>query len=78
MLKLLEVGKAVLVSNKRLKKLGVDAEAFKKDIMGRKSGGRLNIAKDQDGNIFFVPVEKGAREPVPTGITLDELIRAAE
>jgi hypothetical protein len=66
-------GNMKVLSKKQLEKLGIDAEAFKSEIVD-KQGGSFNIATDKDGNVFLVPVRTGTRDPVPTGLTLQEII----
>jgi hypothetical protein len=51
----------------------IDAEAFKKDLVGR-AGGKFNIAKDSQGNLHLVPVRKGSGSAQPTGITWDQAL----
>ncbi len=66
-------GNLKTVNNNRLKRMGIDAEDVKRELVGKKRGGNFNIAVDSDGNAFLVPVRKGAGDPVPTGFTLEEL-----
>ena len=60
------------VGSSRLKDLGIDAEAVKRDLVGS-AGGRFNLSVDGAGNVFLTPVKRGAGEPVPSFSTLDEL-----
>jgi len=62
-----------VLNKKQLKKMGIDAEAFKADEVGSKQGAKFNMAADGDGNVSLVPVKKGAGDPVPTNIKLDEV-----
>ena len=62
------------IEDGRLKKLGIDAEAAKKDLMGRFDGKKFNISVDDTGSVFLTPVRKGASKPIPTYSTLDDLI----
>jgi hypothetical protein len=67
-------GNMKVLSKKQLKKLGIDAEAFKREIVPKNQGKRFNIAIDQADNIFLVPVRPGAQDPVATGLTLEEIV----
>jgi hypothetical protein len=60
-----------VLNSKQLKKLGIDAEAFKADEVGSRAGAKFNISADRDGNISLTPVKKGSIEPVPTNSTLE-------
>jgi hypothetical protein len=60
------------LKDSRLKMLGIDAEAVKKDILGR-AGGKFNLSVDDTGSVFLTPVRPGAAPPVPTLSTLDQL-----
>ncbi len=62
------------LKDKRLKSLGIDAEAVKKDLVGR-AGGKFNISVDDVGSVFLTPVRKGSSDPIPTLSTLDELAK---
>jgi hypothetical protein len=66
-------GNLKVFKKKQLKKLGIDAEGFKREIVGPE-GSHFNIAIDQEGNVFLVPVRTGAQEPVATGLNLSEII----
>jgi hypothetical protein len=52
---------------------GINAEAFKADIVGKGAAARFNIAVGPEGQVRLVPVEPGATPPIDTGYTLDEL-----
>ncbi len=64
-----------VLNKKQLKKMGIDAEAFKADEVGSKQGAKFNMAADGDGNVSLVPVKKGTGDPVPTNIKVDEVAK---
>ena len=66
------VGNLRKLKDSRLKDLGIDAEEFKKSIVGN-GGSRFNMSIGDNGDVFLIPVQKGAAPPIPTGATLDEL-----
>jgi RHS repeat-associated protein len=60
-------------SDAKLKKDGIDAEAFKKDMVGD-NGGKFNIAVDKTtGEVYLTPVRRGTGEPIRTGYQYSEL-----
>ena len=65
-------GNLKVLSPDRLKQLGIDdPEAFKAEVLGsNKAGAQFNIAVDQQGNIYLVPVNKGAGDPINTGLNI--------
>ena len=56
----------------RLRNAGVDAEAAKAADLGRDAR-KFNISVDDAGNVFYVPVKKGASDPIPAFRTLEDL-----
>ncbi len=67
-------GNIKTVEDKQLKKLGIDAEKFKDDIVPRQ-GVKFNIAVDKKGNVFLVRVQKGQGVALETGLTLKQIQR---
>jgi hypothetical protein len=62
-------GNLKVQSTKWLKKQGINAEALKKDFVGR-GGARWNIAIGEDGLIYLVPVQRGGSGlPQATGLS---------
>jgi len=62
------------LSTKQLKKAGVDAEAAKKALVGKRDAGKFNLGIDsKSGEVILTPVKKGSGPNVPTGLTLDGL-----
>ncbi|MCB9931970.1 MAG: hypothetical protein H6841_00950 [Planctomycetes bacterium] len=67
-------GNLKVQSDKWLKKKGIDAEALKKDFVG-KGGAKWNIAVGDDGKIYLVPVQAGSgAKPQSTGLTIEEAV----
>ncbi len=64
-------GNLKTVNDKHLKKLGIDAEKLKNDVVQGK-GSRFNIAVDKNRNVFLVTVKKGQGVAIETGLTLDQ------
>ena len=56
----------------RLRNARLDAEAAKAADLGSDAG-NFNISVDGAGNVFYVPVIKGAGDPIPAFRTLDEI-----
>ncbi|MGF1670614.1 MAG: hypothetical protein ACFCU6_09210 [Balneolaceae bacterium] len=64
------------LSNKQLKKAGVNAENAKISIVGEKASGKFNIAVDSKTNeVFLTPVKKGSGPNIPTGQKLEDLAK---
>ncbi len=66
------IGNVRKLKDARLKSLGIDAEDLKKSIVGN-GGSRFNVSVGDSGEVFLIPVKKGAGPPIPTGFKLDEL-----
>lgn len=64
-----DAGNFDTVKSNWLKRQGIDAEALKRDYLGR-DGRFYNIAVNSEGRIMLVPVHPGARPNVPTIITI--------
>lgn len=57
---------------KELKRLGIDAEALKEAIAGEGLVKRFNLARDRQGRLFLVPVNKGSSPSVAIELTVEE------
>jgi hypothetical protein len=66
------VGNLRKLKDSRLKELAINAEDFKKSIVGN-GGNRFNIAVGDNGEVFLTPVKKTAGPPIPTHTLLDDL-----
>ena len=64
-------GDLKVLSKSQLK--DINAEQFKKDIVGKR-GGKFNIAVAPNGYVYLVPASKGGGPPVATGMTLGQLL----
>ncbi len=68
-------GNIKAATDQQLKRLGIDAEKFKEDVVGE-HGARFNIATDEKGNVYLVSVKKGDGIAIETGMTLDQIRQA--
>jgi hypothetical protein len=65
-------GNLKTLKTSQLSRAGVDAEAAKAADLGRDARS-FNISVDDAGNVFYVPVRKGASDTIPAFRTLDDL-----
>ena len=61
------------VEDRRLKELGIDAEALKEEYLGQGNGARYNVARADDGTVVLIPVRRGKAPPIFTDYRFDEL-----
>jgi Bacterial toxin 33 len=66
-------GDVTTCKDSQLEKDGIDAHDLKEDYVGKENAPKFNIAKDSDGNVYLVPVNKGTSEPVPVPVKYPDL-----
>ena len=66
------VGDLEVISSAYLKGLDINAENFKKDMVGA-SGAKFNITKNTSDKVYLVPFISVSESSQSTGYTLDKL-----